>query len=158
MIPQAGQPAPEFELPNQIGEVLRLKDLRGTWVLVYFYPKDDTPGCTKEACGLRDGFAEFRKAGMKIIGISVDAIASHRKFVRKYDLPFDLLSDEKKEVVKSYGVWGRKSFLGKEFLGTHRVSFLIDPNGKIVKVYPKVNPEGHAAEVLKDLSVLILRT
>ncbi len=150
-IPKAGDAAPEFSLPDQFGAVESLVKQRGKWVLVYFYPKDDTPGCTKEACMIRDGFPFFEKLDVTIFGISVDSIASHKKFAEKHRLPFTLLSDEKKEVVTAYGAWGKKKFMGHEYLGTNRISFLIDPKAKIAKVYPKVDPATHADEVLSDL-------
>ena len=119
--------------------------------MVYFYPKDDTPGCTKEACAIRDDIPRFDKLKVKVLGISVDSVKSHKKFAEKYKLPFTLLSDEKKEVVKKYGVWQKKKFMGREYMGTLRTSFLIDPAGKIAKIYESVKPEVHAEEVLKDL-------
>ena len=124
-------------------------------MLLYFYPKDDTPGCTKEACGIRDSFPDFKKLKIAVFGISVDSAASHKKFEEKYDLPFTLLADEKKEVVKKYGVWGKKKFMGHSYEGTLRTSFLIDPQGKIAKIYENVNPVGHAEEVLADLRALL---
>ncbi|MGC9602982.1 MAG: thioredoxin-dependent thiol peroxidase [Minisyncoccia bacterium] len=148
MILKIGEPAPSFELPDQNGQVRRLKDYRGSWVLLYFYPKDDTPGCTKEACAIRDNFPDFQELELKVLGVSIDSVESHEKFAEKYDLPFTLLSDEKKEVVGKYGVWGKKMFLGREFEGTLRTSFLIDPEGKIAKIYEDVKPEIHAKEVL----------
>ena len=151
---KAGDKAPGFALPDQSGEKHKLSDYKGHWVLIYFYPKDDTPGCTKEACALRDEIKNFDRAGVKVIGISVDSVKSHDKFARKHRLPFTLLADENRETVKTYDVWGRKKFMGREFDGTYRVSFLVDPQGKIAKVYEKVKPEKHAAEVLEDLSAL----
>lgn len=142
------QLAPDFELPNQDGKIHKLSDYRGEWVLLYFYPKDDTPGCTKEACAIRDNFPAFGKLKVKVFGVSVDSIKSHKKFTEKYDLPFTLLADEKKETVKKYGVWAKKKFMGREYYGTLRTSFLIDPKGKIVKIYENVKPEIHAGEVL----------
>lgn len=146
-----GQSAPNFTLPDQNGKDHKLSDYKGSWVLVYFYPKDDTPGCTKEACSIRDNFPKFKKSKAIVLGVSVDSVKSHAKFAEKYDLPFILLSDEDKKVVKKYGVWAKKKFMGKEYMGTVRTSFLIDPAGKIAKIYEKVNPETHAEEVLKDL-------
>ena len=151
---KAGDPAPDFALPDQAGKGHRLSDYRGRWVLLYFYPKDDTPGCTTEACGLRDHFAKFGKRKVQIFGISADSVASHAKFAGKFKLPFPLLADEQKSVVRGYGVWGKKRFMGREYEGIHRLSFLIDPKGKIARVYPKVKPEGHAEEVLRDLEAL----
>lgn len=151
MILQVGQAAPEFTLPDQDGKEHSLKEYRGTWVLLYFYPKDDTPGCTKEACTLRDNFPDFGKLKAQVVGVSVDSVASHKKFTEKYSLPFTLLADEKKEVVGLYGVWDKKQFMGREYLGTMRTSFLVNPEGVIFKIYENVKPETHAAEVLQDL-------
>ncbi len=128
-----------------------LADYAGTWVLVYFYPKDDTPGCTIEACAIRDQFKDFSSIGAVVLGISTDSVASHRKFASAYELPFTLLADEHKEIVGRYGVFGEKKFMGKTYMGTTRASFLIAPDGTIAKVYPKVKPEQHAAEVVADL-------
>ena len=149
-----GQPAPDFSLPDQHGEPHRLGDYRGRWVLLYFYPKDDTPGCTAEACGLRDNLPRFTDINAAVLGISVDDVASHRQFAQKYDLPFTLLADEQKRAVAAYGVWGEKSFAGKTYLGTSRTSFLIDPKGDIRKIYEQVKPQQHAAKVLADLAEL----
>lgn len=124
------------------------------WLLLYFYPKDDTPGCTKEACGLRDWFGKYEKAGCRVVGISADSSASHEKFAKRYKLPFMLLSDEEKVAIQAYGVWQQKSFMGKKYMGIVRMSYLIDPKGNIAKVYPEVSPEEHAQEVLKDLAEL----
>lgn len=148
---QAGDPAPEFTLPDQNGEKHTLSDYRGRWVLVYFYPRDNTPGCTKEACGLRDQFPAFEKMNTVVFGISTDSVKSHKKFEQKFSLPFTLLADEEKKVVRLYGVWGAKKFMGRVFEGTHRLSFLVAPDGKIAKVYTKVKPDAHAAEVLQDV-------
>lgn len=152
---KVGQPAPEFTLPDQDGKIHSLKEYRGTWVLLYFYPKDDTPGCTKEACAIRDDFPDFGELKVKVLGVSVDSVASHKEFAEKYSLPFTLLADEGKTVVEQYGVWGKKEFMGKEYMGTMRTSFLIDTEGAIGKIYEKVQPEVHAQEVLKDLRELI---
>jgi len=148
---EEGDRAPAFTLKDQKGDKRRLSEFRGRWVLLYFYPKDDTPGCTREACGFRDNHAAIRKMGAEVLGVSVDPVARHGKFAAKYDLPFTLLADEGKEVVGKYGVWGPKKFMGREYEGTHRASFLIDPKGKIAKVYPKVKAASHAEEVLEDL-------
>lgn len=153
--PKAGENAPDFRLPDQHGEEHTLSDYRGRWVLLYFYPKDDTPGCTKEACGIRDRFPEFGRLGVQVFGVSADSVKSHEKFALRYELPFTLLADTERQVVRLYGVWGKKKFMGREFEGTHRVSFLIDPAGRIAKVYPKVKPELHAEEVLQDLRRLV---
>lgn len=130
-------------------------DAKGVWSLLYFYPKDDTPGCTKEACTLRDAYPQFKKLGIRVFGVSTDSIASHEKFIKKYDLPFTLIPDEDKELVHAYGVWGKKTFLGKSYMGTKRMSFLIDPKGKIAKIYEEVKPVKHAEEVLADLKTLL---
>ncbi len=151
---KAGIKAPVFKAPDQEGKVRSLKDYAGKWVILYFYPKDDTPGCTKEACGFRDGFAKYKRAGIEIIGVSVDSVKKHQKFIEKYSLPFILLSDEEKKIVTAYGVWGEKKFMGRVYMGTNRVSYLINPEGKIAKVYDKVKPEEHADEVLKDVKSL----
>jgi peroxiredoxin Q/BCP len=151
---KVGQLAIDFELPDQNGKTHKLSDYKGKWILLYFYPKDDTPGCTKEACAIRDYFPNFKKLKAAVLGISVDSVESHKKFAEKYRLPFTLLSDTKKEVVKKYGVWGKKTFMGKAFMGTKRTSFLISPEFKIVKVYENVKPEIHAEEVLNDLNSL----
>jgi peroxiredoxin Q/BCP len=148
---QVGDQAPIFQLQDQNGIVRKLTDYKGQWVLLYFYPKDDTPGCTKEACAFRDQFPHFEKLKVIVLGISVDSVDSHKKFKQKYNLPFILLSDFNKEVVKQYGVWGRRTFMGRIFLGTKRTSFLINPQGKIVKIYENVKPAIHADEVLNDL-------
>ncbi len=151
---EVGKEAPPFTLPDQNGAIHALSDYRGHWVLVYFYPKDNTPRCTKEACAIRDSFPDFKKIDAVVLGISVDSTASHLKFAGKYRLPFTLLSDREKETVKKYGVWGKKKLMGKEYMGTRRMSFLIDPQGRIAKIYEKVKPAGHAAEVLEDLGRL----
>ncbi|MDR3547653.1 MAG: thioredoxin-dependent thiol peroxidase [Candidatus Pacebacteria bacterium] len=153
MIPTTGTIAPDFTLADQDGATYTLSQYRGGYVLLYFYPKDDTPGCTKEACVLRDAMPDFHTLNAKVFGISTDSVASHKKFAEKYGLPFTLLSDEEKEVVNLYGVWGMKKFMGKEYEGTSRTSFLIGPNGVIAKVYENVKPEEHADEVLADLKM-----
>lgn len=145
---------PTFSLPDQNGKTHKLSDYKGQWALVYFYPKDDTPGCTKEACAIRDNFPAFKKLGIKVFGISVDSVKSHKKFAEKYDLPFTLLADEDKKVVKDWGVWGKKKFMGRDYMGTKRTSFLINSAGKVAKVYENVKPEIHAEEVLADLKAL----
>lgn len=154
-IPKTGSQAPAFTLPDQNEKKHSLSEYQGQWVLLYFYPKDDTPGCTKEACSIRDMFPFFNKLKITVIGISVDSVKSHKKFEEKYKLPFTLLADTEKKVVNLYGVWGKKKFMGREYNGTFRTSFLIDPKGKIAKVYEGVKPEIHADEVLKDLKSLI---
>jgi peroxiredoxin Q/BCP len=154
MIPKLHAVAPLFALPDQDGKEHSLTDYAGKWVLLYFYPKDDTPGCTKEACTIRDSFPDFKKMKITVLGMSVDSVKSHKKFERKYKLPFTLLSDDKKEVVKKYGVWGKKKLMGRAYEGTSRTSFLIDPKGKIAKIYKDVNPVSHAEEVLADMKTL----
>lgn len=146
-----GDKAPSFNLPDQKGKKHKLSDYKGKWVLLYFYPKDDTPGCTKEACAIRDVYPKFKKLGIKVFGASADSVAKHEKFADKHDLPFTLLSDEEKKLVKDYGVWGKKKFMGREYMGINRMSFLIDPKQKIAKIYPKVKPADHAEEVLADM-------
>ncbi|MEK7151789.1 MAG: thioredoxin-dependent thiol peroxidase [Patescibacteria group bacterium] len=150
----AGSIAPDFKLMDQDNKEHTLSNYRGHWVLLYFYPKDDTPGCTKEACSIRDSFPDFSKLKIKVFGVSVDSTASHKKFEKKYDLPFRLLADIDKEVVKLYGVWLKKKFMGREYMGTMRTSFVVDPNGRIVKIYNNVNTEDHAREVLGDMKLL----
>lgn len=146
--------APDFRLFDQDGKSHKLKDYRGEWVLIYFYPKDDTPGCTKEACSIRDMMPDFKKLGLKIFGISIQNSKSHKKFEEKYNLPFILLADEDKKVVTKYGVWAKKKFMGREYMGTLRNSFLVNPKGKIVKIYEQVKPETHAEDVLEDFKKL----
>lgn len=148
MKPHVGQVAPEFELPDQDGKIHRLREYRGEHVLLYFYPKDDTAGCTKEACAIRDDFPNFKKLHAVVFGISADSVASHKKFEKKYKLPFPLLSDEQKEVINLYGVWGKKKFMGREYEGIMRTSFLVDPHGTIAAVFENVKPAEHAQEVL----------
>ena len=144
-----GDAAPDFEARDAEGDNVRLSDLRGQKVVLYFYPKDDTPGCTKEACSFRDSFAEFGRRGIKVLGVSLDDERSHRKFTDKYKLPFTLLADTDHAVAEAYGVYGEKQFMGKKYMGVSRKTFLIDEQGKIKKVFDKVNVEEHADEVLK---------
>lgn len=146
-----GDVAPDFSAATSGGGKISLADFKGKNVILYFYPKDDTPGCTKEACGFRDGFSEFQKRGAVVLGVSTDSAAAHDKFVEKFKLPFPLLADEDKKIVNAYGVWGDKSFLGRIYQGTRRVTFLIGGDGRIKKIWPKVKPEVHAAEVLAAL-------
>lgn len=141
--------APNFSLPDETGKVHSLKDYKGKWLLLYFYPKDDTPGCTKEACSFRDMSLDFKKKKIVVLGVSKDSVASHQKFAKKYHLNFPLLSDESKEVIKAYKAWGKKKFMGREFEGTLRNSYLINPTSEIVKTYEGVNPLSHAKEVLE---------
>jgi len=151
---KTGDKAPSFSLPDQSGKTHALKDYAGKWVLLYFYPKDDTPGCTVEACTLRDNFPKFKKMQAVVLGVSADAVKKHAKFAEKYELPFTLLADEEKEAIKAYGVWAKKKFMGREYMGILRNSYLIDPKGKIAKVYEGVKPKEHAEEVLADLKAL----
>lgn len=153
-LPKAGDIAPDFTLPDQDGVPRRLSDYRGSWVVLFFYPKDDTPGCTREACNFRDRHTELQDMGATVLGLSVDPVRRHAKFAAKYDLPFTLLADEGRTVVRDYGVWGEKRFMGRIFDGINRVSVLIDPEGRIAKVYPKVKPAAHTEEVIADLEAL----
>jgi len=151
---KVGDKAPDIRLPDQDGKPHALKEFLGKWILLYFYPKDNTPGCTREACELRDAMPKFKKLGVVVLGVSVDSVQSHGKFARKYHLPFLLLSDDGKATVKAYGVWGKKKFMGHEYTGTKRWSFLIAPKGKIIKIYDHVKPAEHARQVLEDLKTL----
>ncbi len=144
-----GNKAPDFTAKDQNGDKVKLSDLRGQKVVLYFYPKDDTPGCTKQACSLRDSYDVFTEKGIKVLGVSIDDEKSHQKFIAKYDLPFDLIADTDKKIVEKYGVWGEKSMYGKTYMGTLRKTFLIDEEGKIVKIFDKVKVSEHADEVLQ---------
>ncbi len=146
-----GDPAPDFIANTSGGGKVSLKELCGRFIILYFYPKDDTPGCTKEACAFRDHFAEFKKKGAVVLGVSTDSVKSHDKFTAKFELPFTLLADEERAIVQAYGVWGQKSFMGRKYMGTHRVTFLIGKDGRIKKIWPTVKPAEHAAEVLAAL-------
>jgi peroxiredoxin Q/BCP len=146
--------APDFSLLDQDGVLQSLKQYRGKYVLLYFYPKDDTPGCTKEACTIADVYNDFSRLDVVVLGVSKDSPTSHKKFATKYSLPFTLLSDKDIEVAQLYGAWQEKTMFGKTALGMLRISYLIDPTGKIVKVYPKVDPASHALEILKDIKSL----
>jgi peroxiredoxin Q/BCP len=143
--------AKDFSLLDQNGKPHKLSVYKGKWVVIYFYPKDDTPGCTKEACGFRDIISEFKKKNAVVLGISKDTIESHKKFSDKYKLNFPILSDPEKKVIQSYGSWGEKKFLGKSFMGTIRNTFLIDPKGNIYKEFKKVNPLSHPQEILREI-------
>jgi peroxiredoxin Q/BCP len=147
---KVGQKAPQFSLPDQDGTTHSLSQYAGKKVLLYFYPKDDTPGCTTEACNFRDGYKEFAKMGLVILGVSKDSVKSHKKFAEKFSLQFPLLSDESGEVVEKYGSWGKKKFMGREYMGIIRNSFLIDEEGQIAKIYESVKPAEHAEEVKAD--------
>ena len=146
-----GDKAPDFSANTSGGGKISLADFKGKNVILYFYPNDDTPGCTKEACAFRDNFSEFKKRGAVVLGVSPDSVKSHDKFVEKFKLPFTLLADEDKKIVEAYGVWGEKSFMGRKYMGAHRVTFLIGPDGKIKKIWPEVKPDEHAREVLAAL-------
>jgi peroxiredoxin Q/BCP len=147
----AGIPAPDFTLLDDTNTPRRLSDFRGRNVVLYFYPKDDTPGCTKEACNFRDDYSAYEKAGVVILGVSPDTIESHVKFKKKFQLQFPLLADEGHKVCDLYGVWGPKKFMGKEYEGVQRTTFLIDENGNIARVYESVRPAEHSAELLSVL-------
>jgi peroxiredoxin Q/BCP len=146
-----GDKAPNFSAPTNGGAQVSLADFKGRPVVLYFYPRDDTPGCTKEACAFRDQFAAFKKKGVEVLGVSADTAASHDKFVKKFKLPFRLISDADKSIVESYGVWGEKTFMGRKYQGIFRVTFLIGADGRIRKIWPQVKPEEHAAEILAAL-------
>jgi thioredoxin-dependent peroxiredoxin len=148
---QAGQMAPNFSLMDEKGQLHQLSDYRGKNVVLYFYPKDDTPGCTTEACSFRDVYTDYQKAGVEVLGVSPDPEKSHAKFKAKYDLTFTLLADTDHKVCELFGVWGLKKLAGHEYEGVFRTTFLIAQDGKIKKVFEKVKPEGHAAEVLAAL-------
>ena len=152
--PLEGSNAPDFDLPASNSENIALKDLKGKNVVVYFYPKDDTPGCTVEACGLRDSFKEIEKLNAVILGVSPDSVKSHGKFISKFQLPFTLLADEDKKMCQDYGVWVEKSMYGKKYMGVARTTFIIDKDGKIAKVFEKVKPEGHNQEIIAALKNL----
>jgi thioredoxin-dependent peroxiredoxin len=144
-----GDDAPDFEGLDQYGKKISISDFKGKKVALYFYPKDNTPGCTAEACSLRDGYSDLKKAGYVILGVSVDDSASHKKFSEKYSLPFSLIADTSKEIVNLYGVWGEKKMYGKSYEGTHRVTFIIDEKGKIKDIIEKVNTKDHTSQILE---------
>jgi peroxiredoxin Q/BCP len=146
-----GQAAPDFELTSDSGETVRLSDLRGKPVVLYFYPKDDTPGCTTQACGIRDAWDDFERAGAVVLGVSPDDETSHVKFRSKYELPFALLADTGHEVAEKYGVWGERSYMGKSYMGVSRSTFVIDAAGTVKKIFPAVKPASHADDVLAAL-------
>jgi len=147
-IPQIGEPAPAFEAQDQHGHTHRLQDYHGRRVALYFYPKDDTSGCTAQACDLRDNYQSLLAAGIQVLGVSIDGAKSHQKFAQKYELPFPLLVDEDKKLVQDYGVWQEKSMYGRKYMGTMRYTFLIDATGQIEKVITKVDTKNHAAQLL----------
>jgi peroxiredoxin Q/BCP len=144
-----GSLAPTFTAKDGNGDTVKLRDLRGQNVVLYFYPKDDTPGCTKEACSFRDAFADFKKRGIEVLGVSTDSETSHKKFAAKYKLPFTLVSDPDHAIADAYEVYGEKKFMGRTYMGVKRLTFLIDDKGRIKKVFEKVKPEEHAQEVLE---------
>jgi peroxiredoxin Q/BCP len=147
----AGAKAPAFSLPADDGSTVSLKSLAGRTVVLYFYPRDDTPGCTTEACEFRDNFGPVTKTGAVVLGVSPDSIKSHVKFKQKHSLPFQLLADEDHAVAEAYGAWGEKSMYGRKYKGILRTTFVIDGDGRITKVFEKVKPKGHAAEVLEEV-------
>lgn len=151
---EIGQPAPDFTLNDQDGRPVALADLRGSKVVLYFYPKDDTPGCTREACAFRDAREDYRKAGATVLGVSPDTTGSHRKFADKYALPFTLLADPEKTVCQAYGVWREKNLYGKKSMGVVRTTVLIDESGTIRRVFPRVKVDGHSAKVLEALAAM----
>ena len=150
---QQGNLAPDFELLDETGESRRLKDFRGKPVVLYFYPKDDTPGCTTEACNFRDDYSAFQKAGVTILGVSPDSTISHSKFKEKYDLPFPLLADSDHKICQLYGVWGQKKSMGREYMGVLRTTYLIDSKGLVERVFENVKPSDHSEEVLAALGI-----
>jgi len=145
-----GDKAPAFSTNDSHGKPIRLADFKGKRFVLYFYPRDNTPGCTKEACSFRDEFSKFKKLGISVVGISGDTAASHQKFITNFDLPFTLITDEDHSIAKAYGVFGEKQFMGRKFLGIHRTTFIIGADGKIEKIFRKVKAEGHAKEVLNE--------
>jgi thioredoxin-dependent peroxiredoxin len=149
---EEGKPAPDFELESDSGETVKLSDFRGRSVVLYFYPKDDTPGCTTEACEFRDAYDVFRERGAEILGVSPDDVGSHGKFKTKYELPFTLLADPEHEVAEKYGVWGERSSYGKTSMGITRSTFIIDPDGNVARAMRGIKPAGHASEVLGSLA------
>ena len=151
---EIGAKAPAFSAKDQDGKTVRLSDFKGRKVVLYFYPKDDTPGCTTEACSFRDNLPEFERLGVDVLGVSPDSDASHRKFADKYGLPFTLLADPDRKIVEAYGAWGEKKLYGRAYMGTLRISYLIDEKGKIAAVYPKVSPKTHVDDVLRDVARL----
>jgi peroxiredoxin Q/BCP len=148
---KVGDVAPAFTLPDQDGKMHNLSDYVGKKVLIYFYPKDDTPGCTAQACNLRDNYSALLKKGFAVVGVSTDAVKTHKKFETKYELPFPLIADEDKKIVEQYGVWGEKKFMGKTYMGITRTTFLIDEAGKIIKIIEKPDTKNHTEEVLAAL-------
>jgi peroxiredoxin Q/BCP len=150
-LPQPGDPAPEFEALTDTGQSIKLSDYHGKNVVLYFYPRADTPGCTKEACGFRDDFSVYEKKGVVVLGVSPDTVKKQANFKYKFELPFTLIADDEHQVSELYGVWGWKKFMGREYKGVHRITFLIDKNGVIKEIFEKVKPETHSAEILAAL-------
>jgi peroxiredoxin Q/BCP len=148
---EEGKKAPDFKLKNQDGKTISLNDFKGKYIVLYFYPKDDTSGCTKEACNFRDEFPVFNNVDAVILGVSPDSVESHKKFAGKYKLPFNLLSDEAREVLEKYGVWKEKSMYGRKYMGVERTTVIVDKDGKVKKIFPKVKVEGHNQEILEAL-------
>ncbi len=148
---EEGHQAPDFELTSDAGELIRLSQFRGKPIVLYFYPRDDTPGCTAQACGIRDRYDDFEQRGAVVLGVSPDTEASHVKFKEKYGLPFTLLADPEHEVAEQYGVWGEKKYMGRTYMGVERSTFLIDPEGRIAKVMRRVKPDTHVERVLAEL-------
>jgi peroxiredoxin Q/BCP len=151
---EAGDPAPDFKAEASNGRTLSLKDFKGKWIVLYFYPKDDTPGCTREACGFRDSFKRIESLGAVVLGCSPDDLKAHDKFITKYELPFILLSDPDHQIAQDYGVWKSKNMYGKKVMGIERSTFLISPDGVIHKAWPKVKVEGHADEIMDELKLV----
>lgn len=149
---EEGLPAPDFTLTSDAGDAITLSSLRGSPVVLYFYPKDDTPGCTAQACGIRDAYGEFEQAGAVVLGVSTDGVDSHVKFKEKYGLQFTLLADTEHEVAEQYGVWGEKTFRGKTYMGVERSTFVIGADGTVARVFRNVKPDEHADQVLEALS------
>jgi len=152
MLVKIGDKVPDIKVKDMNGKDVSLKDFKGKRLVVYFYPKDDTPGCTAEACSFRDNHEKIEKMGVKVIGISTDSIESHKKFAGKHNLPFTLLSDSEHKLAEAFGVWKLKNFMGKKFFGIERTTFVIDENGKIAYIFEKVKPQGHAEEVIDVLN------
>jgi peroxiredoxin Q/BCP len=148
---KVGQKAPDFTLSDDNGQKVKLSDYKGKKVVLYFYPKDDTPGCTTEACNFRDGFSEIKARGAIVLGVSADSVESHKKFKKKFELNFPLLADPDKKMIESYGVWKEKSMYGKKYMGIERTTFVIDPQGKISHIFPKVKVAEHFDEVVEAL-------
>lgn len=152
MLLDEGRTAPDFSLPDETGKIRKLSDYRGKQLVLYFYPKDDTPGCTKEACNFRDDYSDYTNAGIEILGVSPDSPKRHKNFIKKYSLPFTLLADEDHQVCSLYGVWGMKKIFGREIEGVLRTTYIIDAQGKIIKVFQNVRPANHSKEILQLLS------